>query len=90
MLSEKLAILKEFDSFYGSKIELSKNFNFCNNTDIHFEKKDSIEKSCNDLGESAKGRKTLKISSNKENVLLKWYTNVRTSKIPDNGVIIKK
>ena len=57
-----------------------------------FEKKDSIEKSHNDPGKSAKKRKTLKILSYEkiENVLLKWYTDVRASKIPVNGVVIKK
>ena len=37
-------------------------------------------------------RKTLKTSSyvEIENVLLKWYTNVRAVKIPVNGVLIKE
>ena len=75
-LSEKLAILKESDSFHGSKIELAKKSKIPVTTlQYIFKKRESTEKLCNNLGKSATKRKTLKISSYEEteNVILKWY-----------------
>ena len=45
-----------------------------------------------DPGKSAKKRKTLKTSSYEEieNVLLKWYMDVRAFKIPVHGVVNKE
>ena len=63
-LSEKLAILKESDSFHGSKIELAKKSKIPVTTlQYIFKKRDPIEKLCNGLGESATKQKTLKTLS---------------------------
>ena len=59
--SEKLAILKESDSFHGSKVELAKKFKIPVTTMQYiFKKRDFMEKLCNGLGKSAMKRKTLK------------------------------
>ena len=92
-LSEKLAILKQSDSFHRSKVELAKKCKIPVTTlQYILKRRDSIEKSCNDLGKSKKKWKTSKTSPYEEieNVLLQWYSDTRAAKIPINGVLMKE